>query len=264
MRDGKTRCRAKQMRLQSVTCHHDAPASKVCCPVTVVAGDTAGGPAAWLPVVCAGTAWSRLEAGVRHDRAEEPTHTSASARLAIQVVNLIQCAPTEQLQALLKCHTDSKGPALLSLLLSCLKRLQQRVGRVDAATEDAHMARLAWLSWGVAAVQVATTLLGRAAAGTLASNKAATSSSFSGGYNSSAGCGGNVVDLPTTSVSAQQRVASSMWLLLALHHRGSPAGSAGPAGCCSCRGTGRRPATGAASSLHAQTLGIRLPGKQPA
>ncbi len=77
--------------------------------------------------------------------------------LAIQSAGLIQVLLDEQqLPAALECATDSsKSTALLSLLLSCFKRLQQYIAYVTTGDKAANPS---WLSWGLIAVDVSSKL----------------------------------------------------------------------------------------------------------
>jgi hypothetical protein len=69
--------------------------------------------------------------------------------LAIEAVKFVHYAVDQKLTALLECITNSsKAPALLSLLLSCLKLLQSCTGCADSDTT-----RLALLSYAMATMQ---------------------------------------------------------------------------------------------------------------
>ena len=157
---------------------------------------------------------------------------SAGVDLAIQTVSFIQCAADQQLPALLKCITDSsKAPALLSLLLSCLKRLQQSIVHPEAAGVDINKARTASLSWVLPVVQLAAKLIRAAedsgqaprvhtnAAGAGLAPSADGSGSHARSCAGSASFTGGAADPtagpPCPSVSMRPGVTSSLWLLLA-------------------------------------------------
>jgi hypothetical protein len=124
----------------------------------------------------------------------------------------------------------AKAPALLSLLLSCLKRLQQQVGHNAAVTADVDRTRVAWMSFAMASVQTAAMLVSTAVAGhslpqdthlaaaaacSLAGESSRNKDRKSGSCDSRTASKGRAADQPSASPCTEPAVISSIWLLLA-------------------------------------------------